>query len=211
MPPPQPLTKSSLPARPNQDRSGAGGKKVGDDGGGDDDAPKIRRGGRKSSPPSPSFFFLTSFRNGKTIRCTSPWAARKRGIPSSDGDARGIRSGAPQRKSGNRGATEAFFLLFRERTVAQPPSKGVESGGAVATHVDPLCMRGTNGGLTAEKSLCFLDGNSGPRETKRRKGPVTKPKVQKGKWLTECPLPRQSKHYTHTRSISQWKSAKQEK
>ncbi len=153
----------------SQPRSGAGGKKVG--GGDDDDAPKIRRGGRKSSPPSPSSFFLTSFRNGKTIRCTSPWAARKRGIPSSDGEAwRGIRSGAPQRKSGNRGATEALLSSSsRERTVAQPPSKGVESGGAVATHVDPLCMRGTNGGLTAEKSPCFLDGNSG-RETKKAEG-----------------------------------------
>ncbi len=31
---------------------------------------------------------------------------------------------------------------------------------------------------------------------KRRKGPVAKPKVQKGKWLMERPLPRQSKHNT---------------
>ncbi len=64
----------------------------------------------------------------------------------------GFGVGALSASLGMEEPLKPFFLLFRERTVAQPPSKGVESGGAVATHVDPLCMRGTNEGLTAEKS-----------------------------------------------------------
>ncbi len=141
MPPQPPLTKSSLPARPNHEV--VPGKEGGRRRRRRRRRPKDKKRGEEKFSSFSVLFFLHFLSQWENYPLYFFMGRTEEGNPLFRwGRGEGIRSGAPRRKSGNRGVTEAFFPSFSANAQSHSSHQRESSRAVQWSPMSILCVCG---------------------------------------------------------------------